>query len=274
MSEIVSEYSFAAWRKCVADALLKLGRPAKAKEIYNSLAEAGTCPWSGNTPWASLGSRLYLDIRDNQKATPFVKVSDGLFYLKEGITSTTPTLVLTSLSIPSLKTSEPEKPSMTFFESALHVLRNYANKQPMHYSKITELALEHNLLATEGKTPQASMGAMLVTDIRRRESRGETPVFESKGRGYYGLNEWHESPLEREIDKHNDSVKAELLKRIRSIGGREFEELVSLVFKSMGFEEVETTRYVKDEGVDVRAYSLKIKQIPRCLIKSLIKSAN
>ncbi len=149
---------------------------------------------------------------------------------------------------------------MTFFESALLVLRNYANKQPMHFSKITELALEHNLLATEGKTPQASMGVMLVTDIRRRESRGETPVFESKGRGYYGLNEWHESPLEREIDKHNDSVKAELLKRIRSIGGREFEELVSLVFKSMGFEEVETTRYVKDEGVDVRG-TLKVEEV-------------
>ena len=61
----------------------------------------------------------------------------------------------------------------------------------MHYKEITEKALEKGWLVTGGKTPEATMYAQVITEIKRQQKRGERPRFVQHGRGgYVGLSQW------------------------------------------------------------------------------------
>lgn len=51
-----------------------------------------------------------------------------------------------------------------FKTSAIQILTE--QKKPLHYKEITQLALEHGILETDGKTPEASMNAQIVMDIK------------------------------------------------------------------------------------------------------------
>ncbi|MGE0589863.1 MAG: winged helix-turn-helix domain-containing protein [Cyclobacteriaceae bacterium] len=50
-----------------------------------------------------------------------------------------------------------------FKNAALRVLTE--SKSPLHYKEITRLALQRGYLKTEGKTPEASMNAQLITEV-------------------------------------------------------------------------------------------------------------
>jgi len=71
----------------VIETLKAVQKPLTQKEIwenavkYNIANKVGT---SGKTPWATLGARIYIDIKDNID-TPFIQVSKrpAKFYLKE-----------------------------------------------------------------------------------------------------------------------------------------------------------------------------------------------
>jgi restriction system protein len=58
---------------------------------------------------------------------------------------------------------------------------------PLHYRDITEQALERNLIQTEGKTPQASLNAILAVDIKQK---GESSRFIRVKPGIFGLRSW------------------------------------------------------------------------------------
>jgi restriction system protein len=58
---------------------------------------------------------------------------------------------------------------------------------PLHYRDITEQALERNLIQTEGKTPQASLNAILAVDIKQK---GESSRFIRVKPGVFGLRSW------------------------------------------------------------------------------------
>ena len=79
---------------------------------------------------------------------------------------------------------------MTFTEAALEVLR-LAGK-PLHYKKITELAIERNLLSHVGKTPEVTMSSRLATMVKR--DRGEASIVKVKP-GVFGLREFSEEQL-------------------------------------------------------------------------------
>jgi len=69
------------------DVLKDADRPLTHQEIWAKGAEAGLAKklrTSGRTPWASLGSRLYVDIRDNRN-TKFIKIGKrpARFFLAE-----------------------------------------------------------------------------------------------------------------------------------------------------------------------------------------------
>ena len=59
--------------------------------------------------------------------------------------------------------------------------------------------------------------------------------------------------LDDEIDKNNQQVRSELLDTLREIDPRQLEHLVAQVLQELGYEDVEVTRYVGDEGIDVTA---------------------
>ena len=58
---------------------------------------------------------------------------------------------------------DSENTAMTFYEAAVEVLRETG--RPLHYKKITELAVSKNLLSHVGKTPEAIMETQLTEEV-------------------------------------------------------------------------------------------------------------
>src|SRR5689334_23609220 len=73
---------------------------------------------------------------------------------------------------------------MTFTEAALEVLRSAG--EPLHYKKITELAIAGNLLSHVGKTPEVTMSSRLATLVKK--DRGQSPIVKVRP-GVFALRE-------------------------------------------------------------------------------------
>ena len=73
---------------------------------------------------------------------------------------------------------------MTFTEAAVEVLRSVG--KPLHYKKITEIAIERNLLSHVGKTPETTMSSRLATMVKK--DRGDAPIIKVKP-GVFALRE-------------------------------------------------------------------------------------
>lgn len=88
----------------------------------------------------------------------------------------------------------------TFKQSAIEILKKA--KKPLHYSEITQLALESGILETEGATPEASMNAQITVDIK---NKGKGSDFIKIGPGTFSLNldkkEIEETPKIIEAEK-------------------------------------------------------------------------
>ncbi|MGB5697475.1 MAG: winged helix-turn-helix domain-containing protein, partial [Polyangiales bacterium] len=89
---------------------------------------------------------------------------------------------------------------MTFTEAAVEVLR-IAGK-PLHYKKITEIAIERNLLSHVGKTPETTMSSRLATMVKK--DRGDAPILKVKP-GVFALREFPKIVVEEEDDITSDS---------------------------------------------------------------------
>ncbi|OGH18346.1 MAG: hypothetical protein A3F31_00535 [Candidatus Levybacteria bacterium RIFCSPHIGHO2_12_FULL_38_12] len=73
---------------------------------------------------------------------------------------------------------------MNKFKTAAISILTEVNK-PLHYKEITRLALEKGVLETEGATPDASMNAQIITDIKRK---GKQSTFIKTAPSTYALN--------------------------------------------------------------------------------------
>jgi restriction system protein len=140
----------------------------------------------------------------------------------------------------------------SFTDCAQKVLEEFGGKKPMHYKEITEKALQKGWLVTGGKTPEATMYAQVITEIKRQQKRGERPRFVQHGRGYVGLSQWMGRGLAFQIEQHNHQVRKVLRERLLAMKPGEFEELISQLLAEMGFEMVEVTKLSGDGGIDVR----------------------
>src|SRR5687767_514148 len=74
---------------------------------------------------------------------------------------------------------------MTFTEAAEAVLRKVG--KPLHYKKITQLAIEQNLLSHVGKTPEVTMSTRLATLAKK--DRGDAAIVRVRP-GIFGLRDW------------------------------------------------------------------------------------
>lgn len=140
----------------------------------------------------------------------------------------------------------------SFTDAAEKVLEKHGGREPMHYKAITERALELNWIATEGKTPEATMYAQVIQEIQRQKKRGDQPRFVQHGRGLVGLSSWIGTGLAFQIAQHNKRVRKALRKRLLALTPTEFEELVSVLLAEIGFEDIEVTKRSGDGGIDVR----------------------
>ncbi|GAA0722230.1 hypothetical protein GCM10009430_24430 [Aquimarina litoralis] len=96
-----------------------------------------------------------------------------------------------------------------FKTAAIKVLEEV--KQPLHYVKITEIALEKGWLQTEGKTPAASMNAQLITEIN---AKGNQSTFIKTAPATYDLNP--NKPKESMTKKQAVIKKTPIIEKIGS----------------------------------------------------------
>ncbi len=224
-------------------------RPLHAKEIAERIIETGLWSSDGKTPEATVSARLYSDIKKHGGQSIFIQVAPQTFSIR------TPQDIVSEK-----KESEPEneslstnsKGSYSFLDAAEKVLEQFGDQKPMHYRDITDKAMNHGWLNTSGKTPEATMNAQLVTELKRAKVRGEPGRFVRTSPGYYSLAKWMGTGLPYQISRHNREIRKKLHSRLMDLSPMQFEELVAQLLAEMGFESIEVTRYGGDGGIDVR----------------------
>jgi restriction system protein len=228
----------------IAKVLGDAGEPLHYKEITKRLLQQGLWSTTGQTPEATVNAQLAVDIKRRGEASLFQRADKGVFALRAWESADS--------QIKSVKTmSRPEK-QLSFTDAAELVLDKHASKSPMHYRVITDKALELGLIATAGKTPEATLYAQIITEIQRRTKRGERPRFVRYGKGYVGLSKWMGLGLAFQIDQHNQNVRRKLVQQISKMPPAEFEALIGTLLAKLGFEDVIVTSFKNDGGIDVR----------------------
>lgn len=231
--------------------LQQAGTALHAKDIAEQIMTAGLWQSKGKTPDATVSARLYSDIKSNGDKSPFVKVGPQTFSLRDS-TEIPSSAVPVSAAVEDSPNPSAANAGFSFIDCAQKVLEEFGGKKPMHYKEITEKALEKGWLVTGGKTPEATMYAQVITEIKRQQKRGERPRFVQHGRGYVGLSQWMGRGLAFQIEQHNHQVRKALRERLLAMKPGEFEELISQLLAEMGFEMVEVTKLSGDGGIDVR----------------------
>ena len=227
--------------------LLESGLPMSCRDIADIALKKGYWQTKGKTPWATVAARIYTDINAHGTASRFVQVGPDKF-------TSNPNPVKASPSVNPVKKKSPTKAlkRLSFTQAAEKILKDHGKKEPMHYRAITNKALDLGLLDTQGQTPEATMYAQILTEIRRFKARGEQPRFVQHRGGFVSLSAWMGKGLAFDIEQHNRKVRAEILKRLIAMGATEFEHFVSELLAKVGFEELKVTPPSKDGGIDVR----------------------
>lgn len=231
--------------------LHEAGTALRAEEITERMLSEGLWETTGKTPAATVSAALYVDIKKKGNTSPFMLVAPGTFRLRGGYQPSVPD-VKTSESLPPAKRARATGKSYSFTDSAEKVLEEFGHKKPMHYRDITSKALEEGWLRTEGKTPEATMYAQILSEIQRYQLRGEQPRFVKHGKGFVGLSRWMGRGLAFQIEEHNKKVLQTLRKRLLGMDWGKFEELIVKLLAEIGFENIELTERRKDGGIDVR----------------------
>lgn len=175
--------------------LQQAGTALHAKEITERIMAASLWHSEGKTPEATVSARLYSDIKNNGNTSPFVKVGHQTFALRDFAVK----------SNGASTVQETAHAGFSFTDCAQKVLEAFGGKKPMHYKEITEQALQKGWLVTGGKTPEATMYAQVITEIKRQQKRGERPRFVQHGRGYVGLSQWMGRGLAFQIEQYSGS---------------------------------------------------------------------
>ncbi|MDD3632353.1 MAG: winged helix-turn-helix domain-containing protein [Candidatus Syntrophosphaera sp.] len=161
--------------------LKEKGEPLSAEEITKIALDKGLMKTTGKTPVATMGARIYMDMKTKGNNSLFTKVKRGEFGLKEWQEF-------------AQKQEVYGYRKGSFKDAAYQVLK--LENKPLSIQKITEIAMKRNLFTSSGKTPEATMGAQLYTDIKRL---GDQSPFVQLGKNKFGLREWDISVLKNEI---------------------------------------------------------------------------
>lgn len=252
--------------------LKEAGKPLSCREISDIALAKGYWETSGKTPWATIGARIYSDINKHGAASRFFKAGPDSFALNPNPAATS-TLLPKPAKQSKAKVTVKVAKNLSFTQAAEKILATHSKKEPMHYRAITKKALELGMLNTEGQTPEATMYAQIITEIRRHKSRGEQPRFIQHKGGFFSLSTWMGKGLTFDIAQHNKKVRAEILRRLISMGATDFEHFVSELLAKVGFEELKVTPPSKDGGIDVRGV-LVVGEVIRTKMAVQVKKWN
>lgn len=139
----------------------------------------------------------------------------------------------------------------TFKDVAYQILSDA--RKPMHVNEITKVALKNGWLKTAGKTPDATMGAQLITDVNKL---GENSRFIKTGPSTFAVNPTLHLSIAETV-KVEEKIEAERIKAINSnvstkqkgdIAEARIAELITL----FGDEALSCYRPISDdEGIDL-----------------------
>jgi restriction system protein len=220
--------------------LKEAGQPLHYKVITARIIKNKLWQSEGKTPEQTVNARLAVDIKKKGNNSRFIRIGPGIFGLRSW-----------GVDI-EVDPAEISNPKYSFTDATELVLDQYADKRPMHYRDITEIVIQRDMVLTEGKTPEATLYAMVLSEIKRFTERGERSRFVKYGEGMIGLRKWMGEGLAYQIERQNREVRKKLLSYVQSLSANEFERLVGLLLGEMGFEEVEVTSYSGDSGIDIR----------------------
>ena len=246
----------------VETVLRQVGQPMGVKAITQAVLQQKLWTSSGKTPDQTIHAQIAVNIKKNPTTSRIERVGKGLFALRDGAPLPRPNTIpaVAPAPLPSASTVSAAAPAssngasqgaatMTFTDAAETVLDQQTTHAPMHYKKITSLALQQGL-NTMGLTPDATMYAQILTEIKRQSLKGQTPRFTKHGQGLVGLTKWIGSGLLAQIAQHNSGIAKDLHSRLLAMTSTEFETLVGTLLAEMGFA-VTVTKPTADGGVDV-----------------------
>jgi DNA-directed RNA polymerase delta subunit len=125
--------------------------------------------------------------------------------------------------------------NMGFFDAAQKILRE-AGKS-FTAEEITKIAFEKGLIKTSGKTPSATMGARIYTDIKTNQDKS---VFVKVERGRFGLREWETKgrvKAQVPVEPQEMPIANKLLETQRnSDAPTMFEKAIAEVFNFLGLQ--------------------------------------
>ena len=226
--------------------LREAGEPLNADEITKRILDAQLWSSEGKTPAASVGARIYTEIKNAGTKSIFKRLKPGLFTLNNVRDTVSSKKPKRNRSIAS------PKESYTFLDAAELVLNQFGDRNAMHYRDITDRALELGWINTTGQTPDATMNARLVVDIKKSKASGEPGRFIRTSPGHFSLAKWTDTGMAHEISEHNQKIRKQLLSQLMLLSPDQFEELVGQLLAEMGYISIEITSYGSDGGIDVR----------------------
>lgn len=220
------------------------GKPMEIRELTRQILEQGLWETKGKTPWDTVAAQMYTELNRLGAKSRFVKAGKGQVWGAAGVVSA-------YKAGPKPKMAKDSTPKMTFLNAAEYVLKSQSKKAPMHYEAITKIALEKHLLATSGKTPDATMGAQIYEDIKRSRRKGELPRFDLC-KGMVSLTAWQKTGINLHIDQHRKDIGKQIRAKLQKMSPERFEQFAAAFLTGLGIENVKTTRLVGDKGVDAR----------------------
>lgn len=143
--------------------------------------------------------------------------------------------------------------------AAIEILKEA--KKPLHYKEITRLALNKGILETEGATPDASMNAQIITDIKQK---GESSDFIKADKATYTLNPNKKAiePSKQKKVLEEEEIEEEKIKIDSGFIAKGGEYLVC---SELLFREFNASIMSVDKGIDIIAtknnklYSIQVK---------------
>jgi len=72
------------------------------------------------------------------------------------------------------------------------------------------------------------------------------------------LSAWDKAGVDFQIQQHHEDIRKKLKTNVMALSAEQFEELVSNLFRKMGFREVSRTRLSGDGGIDIRGTMMTI----------------
>lgn len=165
-----------------------------------------------------------------------------------------------------------------------------ATGQPLHYQEITQKAIDQELIQTQGKTPAATVNAVISVDIKKK---GEASRFVRVKPGVFGLREFipettatdltllcpkkPSTPIVdisnqkldsiaevnqidedlqqiiESVELHQKNIRLRLKEILEKLDPIAFEHLIGRLLTAMNYQNVEVTSASNDKGVDVVA---------------------